>query len=73
MQVVKGCRRAVPEAVTEHDCDRVIDKKSENKYQINQATLYSSLKRLETLKYKVWKKSIIVVGIGQKVDDDAPF
>lgn len=28
-----------------------IDKKSENKYQINQATLYSSLKRLETLKF----------------------
>ncbi len=28
-----------------------IEKKSENKYQINQATLYSSLKRLESLKY----------------------
>jgi len=30
------------------DC---IIKKSDNKYEINQATLYSSLKRLETLKY----------------------
>lgn len=28
-----------------------IDEKSEKKYQINQATLYSSLKRLENLKY----------------------
>ncbi len=28
-----------------------IDEKSEKKYQINQATLYSSLKRLESLKY----------------------
>jgi len=28
-----------------------IESKSENKYQINQATLYSSLKRLETQKY----------------------
>ena len=28
-----------------------IDKKSQNKYQINQATLYSSLKRLESLGY----------------------
>ena len=28
-----------------------INVKSENKYQINQATLYSSLKRLENLKF----------------------
>lgn len=29
----------------------LIEKKSDGKYEINQATLYSSLKRLETLKY----------------------
>lgn len=42
-----------------------------NRFQPMKRTTFR--KRLEALKYKVWKSSVMVVGIGQKIDDDAPF
>ena len=42
-----------------------------NRFQPMKRTTFR--KRLEALKYKVWKSGTTVVGIGQNVDENTPF